>query len=180
MTTKTAETDKFEHARENAKGWLASIEEMLEKLSGYQAAAEAAGWTGPHKDKFGATYFRAENDEGTVSTWSCASWKDLCEAMEIEAEQSDEAREEIQESVLSVMVRDGWRQPGQVMEDGPEEYEILLTTGGPALRITGELERHGYPATAELQMQDWFLPWTRYPAPEATLLAFANCFWFGE
>ena len=180
MTTKTAETDKFEHARENAKGWLASIEEMLEKLGGYQAAAEAAGWTGPYKDKFGATYFRAENDEGTVSTWACADWKTLCDDMEIEAEQDDDARQEIEESVLSVSVRDGWRQPRMPNEDGADEYEILLTTDGPALRIWGELDRHCQPSSAELQMQDWLLPWTRYPAPEATLLEFANCFWFGE
>lgn len=177
MTAKTTETDKFEHARENAKGWLASIEEMLEKLSGYQAAAEAAGWTGPHKDKFGATYFLDTTDG---ATWACADWKALCEAQSIEAEQDDDARQEIEESVLSVSVRDGWRQPGAPNEDGADEYEILLTTGGPALRIWGELDQHCQPSSAELQMQDWFLPWTRYPAPEATLLKFANCFWFGE
>jgi len=62
----------------------------------------------------------------------------------------------------------------------PDEYELLLTTGGPALRIWGTLNEHCEPERAELQMQDWGTPWGRYPAPEATLLEFARCFWFGE
>jgi hypothetical protein len=133
------ETVDMQSARENAKGWLASIEEMLAEFD----AAKA-------KD-------RETND-----------MRDY------------ERVEQIHESVLSVMVRDGWRQPGQTAnEDEPDEYEILLSTGGPALRIWGKLDRFCAPSSAEMQMQDWGTPWTRYPAPEATLLAFAQCFWFG-
>jgi hypothetical protein len=94
----------------------------------------------------------------------------------------EEAEQTIYESVLSVMVRDGWRQPGG--EIGPngdaEEYEILLTTGGPGLRIWGKLSEHGEPQTAELQFQDWFTPWSRHPACEETLIRFASCFYFGD
>ena len=57
-------------AIENAKGWYASIVEMLEALDGHETAAKAEGWTGPHKDKFGATYFEDTNDG---QTWACAS-----------------------------------------------------------------------------------------------------------
>jgi hypothetical protein len=60
------------------------------------------------------------------------------------------------------------------------EYKILLTTGGPSLRIFGWLDKHRQPASAELQMQDWGMPWHRYPAPEATLLAFTQAFYFGS
>jgi hypothetical protein len=77
------------------------------------------------------------------------------------------------------MVRDGWYQPGRPNEYGPEEYEILLSTGGPALRIYGKLGRDDEPETAELQMQDWFLPWQRYPTAEEPLLQFARYFYFG-
>lgn len=91
----------------------------------------------------------------------------------------EDAERAIHESVLSVSVRDGWRQPGTVSEEGAIEYEILLSTGGPALRIWGELNQHDEPHTAVLQWQDWGTPWTRYPAPEATLLRFARCFYFG-
>jgi hypothetical protein len=93
----------------------------------------------------------------------------------------DDARQTIEESVLSVLVRDGWHAPGQLSDDGAEEYEILLSTGGPALRIYGRLGRYGEPTTAELQMQDWSLPWTRYEvSDEDILLRFVSFFYFGE
>jgi hypothetical protein len=95
--------------------------------------------------------------------------------------ETEEAEQVIHESVLSVMVRDGWREAGQTFaEDGAEEYEILLTTGGPALRIYGHLDAYSQPHSAELQYQDWGTPWTRYPSPEADLIRFAQCFYFGE
>ena len=124
-------------AAENAKGWLASIEEHLTDLR----LAEHG----------------SDSDRDVV-------------------------RQTIEESVLSVQVRSGWYSPGrESREDAdPEEYEILLTTGGPGLRIFGRLNEHCEPSSAELQMQDWGTPWTRYPAPEATLLDFARVFWFGE
>lgn len=125
----TKERDEFEHAKENAKGWMSSIEEMLGKLG---------------------------NDEHT-----------------------EDVQREIQESVLSVSVRDDWHEPGKPAE-GIDEYEILLTTGGPALRIWGRLDDYCQPSSAELQMQDWGTPWTRYPAPESKLLEFAQQFWFGD
>jgi hypothetical protein len=92
---------------------------------------------------------------------------------------TEEAQTTIYESVLSVLVRDDWRSPGAPSEGGPEEYEILLSTGGPALRIWGKVNDSCGPDTAELQMQDWGIEWRRYPAPEAVLLDFANCFYFG-
>lgn len=185
----TVEQDNYEHARKNARGWYSSIEEMLDNLKNWQEAAEAEGWTGPHKDKFGATYFRNTTDldlddneqPKAGATWACATWKQLCEAHDIEPDDSEEGRQTIEESVLSVLVRDGWRSPGAPNEDGPEEYEILLTTGGPALRIHGKLDQWAQPETAEMQMQDWYVPWERWPdADRDILLAFASCFYFGE
>lgn len=99
----------------------------------------------------------------------------------------DSAREAITESVLSVEVRRPWQCAGGEIEP-PVEYRILLTTGGPALKLTGELSEHGEPETAELQMWDWGLPWRAWWPPRIaarngyreTLLAFARCFYFGE
>ena|SRR5690606_31446303 len=92
----------------------------------------------------------------------------------------DEARAEIEELPLEVLVRSGWRRPGEAME--PEEYQILLATGGPAVRITGVLGRWGEPITALLEYADWGTPWTAYYADaeeEKVLLEFARQFYYG-
>jgi len=93
----------------------------------------------------------------------------------------DQVRERIEEAPLSVEVRSGWYSPGS--EADAEEYKILLSTGGPALRITGELDRYGQPENARLEYQDWGTPWTEYRTTDdedAALLTFAQQFYFGE
>jgi len=91
-------------------------------------------------------------------------------------------------------VRDGWHTP--MYDDGdPVEYEILLCTGGPAVRIRGHLDQYSQPSTARIEHQDWGTPWTEdrptvAPNPatitgelnayQETLLAYARQFWFGE
>jgi hypothetical protein len=127
---------------------------------------------------------KVEHAKSNAAGW-LSSIEEMLEPLDIVDEEDpshDEAMQTIHESVLSVLVRDGWREPGG--EIGPngdaEEYEILLSTGGPALRIWGKLDQYSEPESAELQMQDWFLPWTRFPAAEATLLQFARCFYFGD
>ena len=47
---------------------------------------------------------------------------------------NDRAREAIHEDALSVLVRSGWYVPGSEAAE-PEEFEILLCTGGPAVRL---------------------------------------------
>lgn len=62
-------------------------------------------------------------------------------------------------------------------------YEILLSTGGPAVRITGQLSEHGEPETAALQWQDWGTLWTELDVSTddlAALLDFASYFYFAE
>jgi hypothetical protein len=62
----------------------------------------------------------------------------------------------------------------------PSEFMILLCTGGPAVRIVGELNR-GEPCRAWLEYQDWGTPWTRYfGADSDTLCQYASQFCFGE
>lgn len=95
------------------------------------------------------------------------------------------AREAIQESVLSIEVRSDWYSPGADAYDDsrkPSEFNILLSTGGPALRLIGELDEHGQPTRAWLEYQDWGTPWTHYYVEGAgdVLLAFASAFYFGE
>lgn len=108
----------------------------------------------------------------------------------------DAARERIQEDALSVEVQSGWVAPG-AWDAGlgrdrvkPEEYCILLCTGGPACRIIGTLDEYCQPETARMEVQDWFQPWTEYrpvllgtdagETAEDVMLTYARVFWYGE
>lgn len=91
----------------------------------------------------------------------------------------DEARERIQEDALSVEVRSGWTSLGDTPT--PEEFRIVLCTGGPHVEIRGEFGIHGQPYHAWLQYQDWGTPLTQYfEIEESTLLAYCAEFYFGE
>ena len=101
------------------------------------------------------------------------------EATREHCEDDDDALEAVREDALSVEVRSDWHTPGDSGED--TEYCILLTTGGPAVRIVGDLNQWKQPVTATLQIQDWGTPWTDYrEADQDTLLKYADCFYFGE
>jgi hypothetical protein len=86
----------------------------------------------------------------------------------------DAIDEMINNDPVSVQVRSGWQKPGEELE--PEEYEILLCTGGPAVRIVGDLDGHD-PISSRLEYQDWGTQWTEYfPSSEEreALLAYAR------
>jgi hypothetical protein len=111
---------------------------------------------------------------------------DMVAALDVDAGCED-ARDNILEAPLSVEVRSDWYCPGMVGE--PVEYQILLSTGGPALRITGQLDKYGEARTADMEYQDWGTPWTRYHPPHgeplfdshnADVLTFAQQFYFGD
>jgi hypothetical protein len=94
----------------------------------------------------------------------------------------EEAREEIWFDALSVQVRSGWYVPGRDAGK-PKEFEILLCTGGPAVRLVGALDEHGEPQSVAMEVQDWFQPWmTFHPLSDADtdeiLLTYARCFNF--
>ena len=91
----------------------------------------------------------------------------------------DAARYAIREDALEIAVREDWHAPGVKM--APTDFMILITTGGPAVRIRGELNNHSEPCRAWLEVQDWGTPWTEYhDVDEDVLLDYANCFYFGE
>ncbi len=95
----------------------------------------------------------------------------------------EEAETRIQEDALSVEVRSGWVDAAAYanLDQPAEEFMILLSTGGPASRIRGELDDNGEPCRACLEIQDWGTPWTQYfDIEQDTLLAYARCFYFGE
>ena len=98
-------------------------------------------------------------------------------------EDEDSLRERLEEGPLSVRVRNGWYAPGSGADAEPEEFEILLSTGGPALRIIGEMGMWSRPERPVLQWQDWGTPWTDHDLTRAeaeALEAYCGLFYFGE
>jgi hypothetical protein len=100
------------------------------------------------------------------------------EAQAGDCESEESARERISEDPLSVEVRSDWTSPGEPLEAA--EFCILLCTGGPAVRIRGELNR-GEPVRAWLEHQDWGTPWTQYFGADSEVLCrYSSFFFFGE
>jgi hypothetical protein len=115
-----------------------------------------------------------------LTEWEDENGEELkeLEAMAGEAGSREDAEQRIQDDPLSIEVRSGWTSLGEPLE--AEEFNILLATGGPAVRIVGELDQ-GEPSRAWLEVQDWFTPWTEYVgAPQDVLLAYARQFYFGS
>lgn len=145
--------DRYAHARENALAGMASIREMVARL---EHASECDGE-------------------------DCDLEPDDLDGMDPEEyHDSEAARERIEEDALSVEVRGGWHSPGEASED--EEFAILLTTGGPALRIVGTLGEWGSPGHPRLEMQDWWIPCQEVILDSedyGALQSYCECFYFG-
>lgn len=149
------DTVEVDHARSQAKAQYESISDIVERLE------HNCGYDFEDGDCEFADCFDNEDDY-------------------IEYHDEDAARREIDKDPLSIQVRSDWYSVGD--EDGgdPSEFEILLCTGGPAVRIRGELD-NGLPDRAWLEYQDWGTAWTRYfDAEQSTLLTYAQNFYFGD
>jgi hypothetical protein len=99
-----------------------------------------------------------------------------------ERRNDEAAAEQARDMAIAVDVRSGWFAVGSEAPE-PEEFQIVLCTGGPAVRVTGTLDGYGEPNSIELQRQDWFTPWEEIPVDGEQLEAlewFASLFWFGE
>ena len=96
-------------------------------------------------------------------------------------EKLDQLRDEIYESPLSIQVRSGWTSLNESFE--PEEFNILLSWGGPSLRIIGDLNEYKEPETPLLQFQDWFTKWEDLKINQQqydALVWYCSQFYFGE
>jgi hypothetical protein len=115
------------------------------------------------------------------AAWNAEYAQELAELVAAagECESRENAEQRIQEDPLSIEVRSGWTTLDQPLQ--AEEFNILLGTGGPAVRIVGELDMDREPTRAWLEVQDWFLPWTRYHQADVNvLLAYCRQFYFGD
>lgn len=142
----------YEEAKQYAAACIGNIREMLEKLE------HARDCDGEEIDGEPCEHL---NDE---------EWHD-----------EDSAQQAIDDDPLSIQVRGDWYAPGGDIPK-PSEFEILLTTGGPAARIIGDLN-DGQPDRARFEYQDWFKPWTEVMVDSAdrhVILKYAQRFYFGE
>jgi len=125
-----------------------------------------------------------EPDDNDGQQWDEANEDDAAELAELleakgDCDDREDAEQSIHEDPLSLQVRSDWQDLNEDLD--PHEYCLLLTTGGPAVRIVGELGQFFEPHSARLEVQDWFTPWTVYEdADEDVLLDYARCFYFGE
>jgi len=170
MTT----TNKYEGLQEIGKNAAASIGELVAALNcDYDRLEE----------------LRGERDDWDVSDNDGKAWADMMpdDAEELaelkdaagDCESREEAETRIQEDALSLEFRSGWAVfRGDLVA---EEFKILITTGGPAVQIIGEIDGDE-PSNVRLQVQDWGTPWTDYTETieNDTLLAYCRCFCFDE
>lgn len=82
------------------------------------------------------------------------------------------ALERLEENPLDIQFRSGWESNRDELT--PSEFAILLCTGGPAVRIRGELNHNGYPSRAWVEYSDWGIPWTELGSYQSTALDYAQ------
>lgn len=103
-----------------------------------------------------------------------------------EDEDLERIEREVEEMPLSIDVRSGWVYHADFRDSAmPEEFRILLSTGGPAVQIIGEISEQGDAECVKVQYQDWFLPWKSLPVfddinVEKALEWFCSRFYWGE
>lgn len=112
----------------------------------------------------------SHDEQESGNTWAEQCPDDAAELAEMEeaangCADEDAARQLLDEDPLEVTFRSSWVESGAEME--PSEFCILLTTGGPAVRVIGELDS-GSVYRARLEVQDWGTPWTTYDEPGLT------------
>ena len=136
-----------DRAQDQARAQLASIREML--------AAASLDWD--RLEELKAEELDAEEEGRAMDPDELDELDELRNAAGDYTSQ-EEAESAIYEDPLSIQYRSGWTSSPEDMQ--PEEFEILLCTGGPAVRIVGELGNHGEPCRAWIEFQDWGTPWT--------------------
>lgn len=152
-----------------------AYEEMAPEL------AKDAGFRVEDHGEEGFSYAKDDSSAADPEFYSteAEAWVACCDDNGLRPD-ADDARQSIQEDPLSVQVRSGWYSPGDTPE--AEEYEILLCTGGPAVRIVGNLGQYNEPDDARIECQDWFTSWTEVfdGIDRDVLLEYARCHYFGE
>lgn len=149
------------HAEQQARAQLSSIREML--------AAYQLDWD--QLEELRDQYAEAVENCEEIPDELRDTLEELEEAA-CEYASQDEALQAILENPLEIQYRSGWASSREDMQ--PEEFQILLCTGGPAVRIIGDLDEYGQPCRAWIEYQDWGTPWTMLFDGQADALEYAQ------
>lgn len=128
------------------------------------SAAEAVKWM----DEAGDTFEQVRNvDDEPLDAEGLEMLRELAELEDAagDCESREDAEQRIWEDPLELTYT--FSPCGYGDEPERDGFIILLCTGGPAVRIVGELGAHGEPRRAWLEYQDWFTPWTEYHGENA-------------
>lgn len=162
---------------------LEALRDEIQNLNEQTADADFDLNRADDDDDLAALTTAADTARGAVAEWLEENGEELKELSDAanDCESQDAAYDRIQEDPLSVEVRSDWHSPGDEEGALPAEFNILLCTGGPAVRIMGELDDNGYPCRAWMEYSDWGTPWTQYfGASQDTLLAYCREFYFSD
>ena len=152
------------HAEQQARAQLRAIREMI--------AAADIDWQRLEELRDMAQEEKENPEDG--NKLDIEEREELAELEEQAGEYAsqEEAEEAIYNNPLDIQYRSGWASSAEDLE--PEEFSILLCTGGPAVRIVGELGNHGEPCRAWLEYQDWGTPWTMLFDGQSDALEYAQ------
>ena len=151
---------------EERNGGIAAAASTAETIEQWHRLIEWAGGTYPEA--------RELSREDRRYLMQHTSWRQDPDCDALREALEDEARE----WPLSLEFRaDSWQLSPTSCE--PDQFRILLCTGGPAVQIVGDLTVSGYPADPELQGQDWFTPWQAVDCDSDALQWFCELFVFG-
>lgn len=165
--------DKNARAREQAQAQYDSICEMVEALDMDWERLEEL-----RDDRKNYEPEGAQDERWEVTFPEMAQELLDLEGMARDWKDREAVEDAIREGPLSIEVRSGWQRPGETLI--PDEFQILLCTGGPAVRIRGELDEHGEPYRAWIEYQDWFTPWEQWSrASQDVLVRYCSNFIFG-
>ena len=157
MPDSTPDThETFDEAKRDIIFWIkraeesAETEEMAESLCAFAESVNLE-----------SAPFNLQGPGG-LRYWVELNSEDAEELAELEKQageyaDKDEARDAIYETPLSVEVRSGWHSVGEDAGE-PEEFRIVLCTGGPQVELTGDIG-----GSVRVVFKDWGESGEYYP-----------------
>lgn len=122
-----------------------------------------------------------EDAQKALQSWLEDNADELRELEEAagDCKDSDEARTRIEQDALSVEVRSAWVSVGEDMT--PDQFRIVLCTGGPHVELEGELDEHLQPYRVWMNYKSWGESGEYHGEnfDHDALIAYCLCFYFG-